>query len=153
METIYWLFLVVLFLVVEVMTMGLTTIWCAGGALIAFICGMLGLPLPWQIGVFVAVSILLMVATRPLAIRFLNSRTTRTNADSLIGRTALVTETINNLRALGTVQIDGMTWRARSEDDNTVIQKGDQVIIRKIQGVKLIVTAADKSSGEGQTTN
>lgn len=142
MQTIYWLFLVVIFLVVEIMTMGLTTIWCAGGALIAFICGMLGLALPFQIGVFVASSIVLMVATRPLAIRFLNSRTTRTNVDSLVGRHALVTDTIDNLKALGTAQIDGMTWRARSEDD-TVIPKGSQVVIRRIQGVKLVVASAE----------
>ena len=143
MQTIYWLFLAVLFLVVELMTMGLTTIWCAGGALAAFFCGLAGLSLPVQIGVFVAVSVLLMVATRPLAVRFLNSKTVRTNAESLIGREALVTEQIDNLKAVGTVKVDGVTWRAKSETD-VLIPEGSTVVVREIQGVKLVVAACEK---------
>ena len=99
MEPIMWLILLACFLVVEAITVGLTTIWFAGGALIAFCAGLVGFGLGVQIGVFVIVSILLLILTRPIAVKFFNQERQKTNAESLIGQHALVTEDIDTIKA------------------------------------------------------
>ncbi|MCD8329485.1 MAG: NfeD family protein, partial [Lachnospiraceae bacterium] len=124
MQPIYWLFLMVILLVIEILTLGLTTIWFAGGALAAFVVGVFGLGLPVQLGVFGAVSVILLVSTRPLAARYLNRNTQKTNVESLEGQTAVVTETINNRLAQGMVQVNGVSWSARSSEDDVILESG-----------------------------
>lgn len=138
MEGIIWLAILVLMLVVEMITLGLATIWFAGGALVAFISSLLGAPIPVQIVLFVVVSLGLLIGTRPIAVKYFNKKRTMTNADSLIGKTAVVLEEINNLQAQGRVQVDGQEWAARSLN-NTVISEKKEVLIEEISGVKLIV--------------
>lgn len=87
MRVIYWLAIFIVLLIIEIATMGLTTIWFAGGALLAFCAGLVGFGLGVQIGVFVIVSILLLLLTRPIAVKFFNQERQKTNAESLI-RTA-----------------------------------------------------------------
>ena len=140
MRPIYWIILSVVLLFIEFATQGLTTVWFAGGALAAFILAAAGLGLPVQILVFVAVSIVLVIFTRPAAARWLNNRTTRTNADRVVGKEALVTKDIDNTLAKGEVQVDGVSWSARSSG-NTNIPAGSRVRVKEIQGVKLIVEA------------
>ena len=144
MQVLYWLLIAFVLLAIEFATMGLTTIWFAGGALAAFAAGMIGCGLPVQVGVFVAVSILLVLFTRPLAAKYLNQRTTRTNVDSLYGKTGVVTDRIDNREAVGMVKVDGVSWSARSADGR-VIPAGATVRVEKVQGVKLLVTAAGGS--------
>ena len=86
MRVIYWLAIFIVLLIIEIATMGLTTIWFAGGALIAFCAGLVGFGLGVQIGVFVIVSILLLILTRPIAVKFFNQERQKTNAESLIGQ-------------------------------------------------------------------
>ena len=85
MEPIYWLMLFVVLLGIEILTMGLTTIWFAGGALAAFLISLIGCPVWLQAVVFIAVSLILLLVTRPFEIRYLNQKTEKTNVDSLIG--------------------------------------------------------------------
>ena len=99
MRVIYWLAIFIVLLIIEIATMGLTTIWFAGGALIAFCAGLVGFGLGVQIGVFVIVSILLLILTRPIAVKFFNQERQKTNAESLIGQHALVTENIDTIKA------------------------------------------------------
>ena len=139
METIYWLGICVVFLVIEIATMGLTTIWFAGGALLAFVVSMLGLGLGVQIAVFIVVSFVLLLCTRPFAVKILNTRKVKTNVDSLVGQTGVVTEAIDNLAAAGMVTLNGQAWTARSENDREKIAKGAKVTVCAISGVKLIV--------------
>ena len=139
METIFWLILFVVLLIIEIFTMGLTTVWFAGGALVAFILAFAGLGLPVQIIVFLLVSILLLVLTRPIAIKFFNQERQKTNADRLIGQRAVVLETIDTLHGTGRVEVNGMEWSAKVEDPTAVIEAGTVVSIEGIQGVKLIV--------------
>ncbi len=120
MEMYIWLALMVLFILVEAGTAGLTTIWFAGGALVAFLAALLGAHLVVQVILFVLVSLLLLIFTRPLVKKYLNGRTLKTNADSLIGRTAVVSEEISNLRATGAIMVDGMSWTARSETEEAI---------------------------------
>lgn len=137
---IIWLVLLVVLLVAEAVTLGLTTIWFAGGAFVALIANLIGLHTAIQIALFFIVSILLLALTRPVAIRYLNKDRIKTNAESLVGRTAFVVEEIDNLKATGCVSIDGQEWTARCEDETAFIEKDKVVVIKGIQGVKLIVS-------------
>ena len=138
MEALYWLIAVVVLLVVELLTMGLTTIWFAGGALTAFIIAFLGGGRWIQIIVFLVVSFALLFFTRPIASKFYNGKRVKTNTDSLIGKEAKVTKQIDNFNQQGTVIVNGLEWSARAEDD-AIIEVGKKVEIKSIEGVKLIV--------------
>ena len=139
MTVMYWLGAAAIFVVIEIITMGLTAIWFAGGALVGAVMAAFSLPLWSQIIAFVIVSVILLILTRPWALKYLNSRTVRTNADSLIGQTALVKETINNMESKGLVQLNGQDWTARSFEAGEIIPEGSEVIVKEIRGVKLIV--------------
>ena len=126
MEMIFWLIVFVVLLIVEIATMGLTTIWFAGGALVSFL----------------AVSILLLVLTRPIAVKYFNQEREKTNVDSLIGQNAVVLEEINTIKATGRVEVNGMEWSAKTEHTE-IIEVNTVVSIKGIQGVKLIVEKAE----------
>lgn len=145
MEAICWLAAVIVLLVIEIATLGLTTIWFAGGALAACIAALLQASIPVQIILFFAVSVLLLLFTRPMAVRYMNRGRTKTNAESLVGKEAVVLQKIDNLNSQGQVQVNGLEWTARSEAGQGVIEAGTVVIIGKIDGVKLIVR---KKEGE-----
>lgn len=144
METIFWLVLFVILLIIEILTMGLTTIWFAGGALVAFILAFVGFELPVQIIAFLLVSIALLIVTRPIALKFFNQERQKTNAESLIGQKAVVLETIDALRGVGRVEVNGMEWSAKTDEPENVIENGKVVVIEGIQGVKLIVKEEEK---------
>ena len=139
METLFWLIMFAVLLVIEILTMGLTTIWFAGGALVAFVLAYIGFGLPVQIIVFLVVSIGLLVITRPIAMKFFNQERQKTNAESLIGQKAVVLEKIDTLHGIGRAEVNGMEWSAKTDDTNMTIEAGEVVIIEGIQGVKLIV--------------
>jgi len=120
-------------------TAGLVSIWFVFGSLVALICAALGAAVWLQIFWFVIVSVATLVLTRPLVKRYVDSRSVATNADRSIGRTAVVTERIDNLAAAGAVKLDGVVWTARSTDDAVAIETGERVTVRAIEGVKLIV--------------
>ena len=130
----------ILLILIELATMGLTTIWFAGGAVAGFVASMLGANVVIQAAAFFAVSILLLFFTRPFAVRYINSNKTKTNVDGLIGQEALVLEEINNIRETGCARLEGKEWTARSMND-TVIPKDTVVTVERIEGVKLIVKA------------
>ena len=134
-----WLVALVAFLVIELITVGLTTIWLAGGALVAFILAILGVNVRVQIIAFVVISFLLVYFTRPLAVKYLNPRRTRTNSDELIGETVKVIERIDNRAAAGRALARGMEWSARAVSDDMIIEKDALVKVLRIEGVKLIV--------------
>ncbi|MGN0426070.1 MAG: NfeD family protein [Acetatifactor sp.] len=136
---IIWLVVLILMILVEVATMGLTSIWFAGGALISIFAAMIGAPIWLQIILFFAVSLLLLFSTRPIAVKYFNKNRTKTNVDSLIGRQAIVITAIDNLKATGQVAVGGQEWSARGPESNSRIESGAVVRITAINGVKLIV--------------
>lgn len=140
MQSIGWLVFFLILVVIEIQTMALTTIWFAGGALIAFLLSLFGVGLMPQLVVFVVVSFAMLFLTRPWAARFLNKKTVKTNAESLIGQEARVTAEINNQLGTGTVVVNGMEWTARAADAKEIYPVQTPVLIREIRGVKLIVT-------------
>lgn len=136
---VIWIALIIIFLLVEMVTVGLTTIWLAGGALVAFLLSIVHAPLAIQIVAFLVVSFVLIYFTRPWATKYINSRRTKTNADSLIGQVVKVTKEINNSELKGKVLANGIDWSARSADDQKKIEAGKMVKVLRIEGVKLIV--------------
>lgn len=139
MTVMYWLIAAAAFVLLEILTMGLTTIWFAVGALVGAVMAALGLSLWVQILAFAVVSAIVLLFTRPLARKYLNNRTVRTNAESLIGCVCMVTQTIDNLRAEGQVTVKGQVWTARSTSEERSIPENTKVRITAISGVKLIV--------------
>ncbi|MBQ2287544.1 MAG: NfeD family protein [Lachnospiraceae bacterium] len=139
MYEIFWLVAFGVLLLVEILTLGLTTIWFAAGALAAFLMAALSLPLMVQIVVFLMVSALLLIFTRPVMTKHLNAKTTKTNAESLVGDKARVLIPVNNLKEEGQVMVNGMEWTARSTKDEVTFQKDEMVRIAGISGVKLII--------------
>ena len=119
--TVVWLFILVVLVVVELITMGLTTIWFAGGALAAALIAIPGTPVTLQILIFLVVSALLLYFTRPIAVKYFNRDRTRTNVESMIGRQAIVISEINNVEGTGQVNTGGMEWSARSSYHNVVL--------------------------------
>lgn len=137
--TVIWLILLVIFLVVEASTMGLTTIWFAGGALIAFLAAIIHAPIWLQVVLFLAISLLLLFYTRPIAKKYFNQKITKTNVDTVIGQNAIVIEEIDNLQGKGRVVLAGQEWSARSVEENGKIAEGAVVEVEAVSGVKLMV--------------
>lgn len=135
-----WLIITVILIVVEIITLGLTSIWFAGGAFVAGLISLTGAHWLVQLLVFAVVSTLLFVFTRPFAAKHLM----KTNVDSLIGKEGIVKQEINNLEAQGVVKLSGMEWSARSADDSK-IAAGEKVLVQSIDGVKLIVTKSTQA--------
>ena len=136
---IFWLVLLIIAIVVEVLTMGLTTIWFAGGALVAILATLLHAPIWLQVILFMAVSLLLLFFTRPVAVKYFNKDRVKTNVESMVGRQAVVTSEIDNLQGIGQVTLSGQEWSARSMDDTLRIPAGSVVDSVSVSGVKLIV--------------
>lgn len=145
MESVYWLILFVILAAAEAATMALTTVWFAGGALAAFFAAKAGASVNAQLSVFVLVSFVLLIFTRPWALQHVNRHTVKTNADSLVGKQARVTEEVNNILGTGTAVINGQEWTARTEEEDTICPVGATVEVCAIRGVKLIVKAVKEA--------
>ena len=140
---VYWLIALVVFLVIEAATLGLATIWFAGGALVALIAAMCGA----GIVLFLVVSLVLLFFTRPFAVRFLNKDTLKTNVDRVVGMEGVVTEEISNLAGTGKVSLGGNIWTARTENEGGTIPVDTVVAVLRVEGVKLIVKVKEKEGG------
>ena len=139
MESIYWLILFIVLLIIEIVTLGLTTIWFAGGALVGFIACLLGAGIQVQVYLFIGISLVLLIFTRPAVKKYLNRQTVKTNAEGLIGRTAVVKERVDNRRSEGIAVLNGQDWTARAVCDEDILEPGEEVWVKEIRGVKLIV--------------
>lgn len=138
--SVIWIALIIIFSVVEVLTMGLTTIWFAGAALIALLAALVGLSVPVQIGIFLLSAALLIYFTKPLAKDFLRIGSEKTNVEAVIGQSGPVVKGIERY-ATGQVKINGQIWSALSEDGEP-IETGMKVQVVAVEGVKLIVKKA-----------
>ncbi len=139
MNSTYWLITLAVLLVIEIITLGLTTIWFAGGALVAFLLSLVSDSFILELVVFLVVSLVLLFFTRPIAQKYFNKQRVKTNYESLIGRDGKVIERIDNFNNTGQVMVGGLEWSARALDSQEIIETGERVIIREVSGVKLIV--------------
>ncbi|MDE6956917.1 MAG: NfeD family protein [Lachnospiraceae bacterium] len=134
-----WLALVIVLIVIEIFTVGLTTIWFAGGALAAIVINLLGLGMVWQIIAFLVVSGVLLFFTRPWALKYINSNRVKTNYEGVIGKVIRITEIVDNMNQTGKAVVNGQEWSVRSEQDKVILGEGTLAKVVKIEGVKLIV--------------
>ena len=139
MVLIFWMVILILCIVIEVLTLGLTTIWFAAGALVAIFAALLYAPIFVQVILFLLVSLTLLFFTRPIAVKYFNRDRVKTNVESMVGLQAIVTGEIDNVQATGQVTVSGQEWSARSWDDKVRIPAGAVVVVVAISGVKLIV--------------
>lgn len=135
---VFWVAMLIVLIVVEAVTAQMVTIWFAAGAVAAIVAELLGAQVWLQWAVFVFVSVIALVVTRPLVKKLTQTKLQPTNADRCIGQVAVVTEEIDNVAAKGQVSVNGTVWSARSAD-GSVIAKDEKVTVEKIEGVKLIV--------------
>ena len=138
MNYIGWLIVFVVFAALELVSVGMTCIWFAVGALAACVTSLFTGNWIIQSIVFIIVTVLFLLFLRPLAVKYVNNKTEKTNVDSIIGRTAKVVTEIDNVNAKGMVVIDGVEWTVRSKDDR-VIPKETLVEVVEVSGVKVIV--------------
>ena len=142
--SMFWLAAVIILGIVEALTVGLVTVWFALGALAALISSLFDGPLWLQILLFIVVTAVSLVTTRPLVKKYFGKNTHKpTNADMVIGKQAQVTEDIDNLTGTGAVKCMGKEWSARSENGEA-ISAGEIVTAVKIEGVKLIVSKSSQ---------
>lgn len=139
MMIIFWIGLIVVLLLVEIATVGLTTIWFAAGALVALIACALGLGVIGQVILFLAVSFILLYFTRPWAMKYLTPHKVATNYENAIGKEVRVTEEIDNRKSTGVAILNGQEWTARSDDENVIIGNESMAVVTAVEGVKLIV--------------
>lgn len=136
---LFWLAVMVIMLVIEIATLGITTIWFAGGAFIAFVLAMLNAPFLVQILAFLVASLVLLIFTRPVAVKYFNKDRARTNVEGMIGRQAIVVSEVDNLQGIGRVTVGGQEWSARTSQEGIVLPVGAVAIVKAVNGVKLIV--------------
>jgi membrane protein implicated in regulation of membrane protease activity len=136
---IVWLIIAIVLAVIELSTLGLVTIWFAVGALVSMIAALLGANIWVQLICFILFSIVILVAVRPLAEKYINRNIKKTNIDAVIGRRLIAKTDIDNIKGTGKVDMDGSTWLAQSSIDEVTINAGQEVVVVKVQGAKLIV--------------
>ena len=134
-----WLALLIIFLVIEIITVGLTSIWAAGGALIAMILSLLHIPMIWQIIAFLLVTAILLYFTRPFAMKIINSKREKTNYEGIIGETIRIEKRVDNLDQTGMAVVNGQEWTVRAENEEEILEPGTLAKVVSISGVKLIV--------------
>ena len=132
-----WIVAIVIFIIIEIATVGLATIWFAVGAAVAFFEALVGWPFYVQLISFIVVSVVLLIFTRPLLVKRMNLGKVKTNVDILIGKDGVVLEDIDGFET-GLVKINGQIWTAKALNNET-INKGEVIVVDHIEGVKLIV--------------
>ena len=133
-----WLGLAVILIIIESLTMGLTTVWFALGALVSMLLAFFRIPIPWQILIFLVISLILLIFTRPVAVKKLKIGQERTNSDALVGKEGTVVQEIT-LDEKGKVKVKGQIWTAASSDDRPVAL-GSRIRVEEIRGVTMLVS-------------
>ena len=138
-----WLIISGVCFIAEIITVGFLIFWLAIGALFAMVVSFFTDKIIIQTAVFVISSTVLIFATKPFVKKFAKTKDVKTNAYSIIGKNAIVTKDIDSINGKGQIKVDSETWSALGKDDMN-IEKGTEVEVLKIDGVKAIVTPVKK---------
>lgn len=138
-NTMVWLAAMIILIIIEIVTVGLATIWFAIGALVAIIVSMLGGGIILQMTVFLVVSFGMLILTRPFAVKYINNSRTRTNYEGIIGKVVRITQEVDNIAEKGGAMVNGQEWTVRALDDRNKIAAGSLAKVVDIKGVRLIV--------------
>lgn len=140
MVTGIWIAIAIAMFVIEASTVGLVAIWFGVGSLASAIASIFGMSFKAQIVIFIVVSIVLLLLTRPFVKKIVKPKNSPTNADTLVGKVGVVIVKIDNISGVGRINIQGLDWAAKSNTEEP-IPVGEKVIVNRIEGVTLIVTA------------
>lgn len=151
MTVLIWLIIMIIFLIAEAITVGLATIWFAAGALAAMAVCALGFGTFVQFMVFFIVSMVLLIFTRPFALKYVNPNKVRTNYEDAVDKIVKITERVDNINGTGTALLNGQEWTVRSRADSEILEPGDLAAVVGIAGVKLIVVKASGETTESKT--
>lgn len=138
-NTMVWLAAMIILIIIEIVTVGLATIWFAIGALVAIIVSMLGGGIILQMTVFLVVSFGMLILTRPFAVKYINNSRIRTNYEGIIGKVVRITQDVDNIAEKGNAMVNGQEWTVRALDDRNKIAAGSLAKVVDIKGVRLIV--------------
>ena len=133
MMTYVWAAVIVGALLVEGVTLALVAVWMIPGALAALIMSLCSLPVPWQMVAFVSITLVTMILGFKI-----RRKKTKTNVDSVIGKTVLITEEVNNIEGKGAGKVGGLIWSVRTRDAAESLVPGDLAEVLSVEGVKLI---------------
>lgn len=139
MNTMVWLAAMIILILIEIVTVGLTTIWFAIGALVAIAISMFGGGTLLQITAFLAVSFVMLIFTRPFAVKYINSNRIKTNYEGIIGKVVRITQDVDNIAGKGNAVVNGQEWTVRAARDECKIAAGELAKVVDIKGVRLIV--------------
>lgn len=139
---IIWTVLIIVFAVAEAFTLGLTSIWFALGSVVALLASLIKLPIYLQIAIFLIATLIMLIYTRPVAVKYLRIGASKTNVSALLGETGIVLKRIDTYN-LGQVKVKGQIWTAKSETGED-IPRGEEVEIVSVEGVKLIVKPVEQ---------
>lgn len=134
---IIWLIGVIAFIILEAVTYQMVSVWFVIGAIGGLITSLTGVDFWVQMTVFLALSLVLLICFRPIAVKKLKTDY-KTNADAVIGKKVTITKETDTITGTGEGRLDGMVWTVRSESGKT-LTVGDVAEVKKIEGVKLIV--------------
>lgn len=134
-----WLAVIILTIIIEIITVGLTSIWLTGGGIAALVVCLLGGHWGLQLAVFFVVTFILIYFTRPWALKYIESRKTATNYEEVIGKTVRIIEDVDNVKETGKAIYNGMEWTARAKVDTETFSLDEQARVVGVQGVKLIL--------------
>ena len=144
MTVFIWLGIMIILLLAEAATVGLTTIWFAAGALAAMVLCALGVGAFGQWTVFFVVSLVLLYFTRPIALKWMTPHKPRTNYENAVDKTVRITERVDNIAGTGTAVLNGQEWTARMQQDDVTLEPGELATVAAVEGVKLILIPFDK---------
>ena len=128
-----WAAVVVGSMLLEGVTLALVAIWLLPGALVGLVLSILSVPLPWQVGAFLVVTVLTFILGFKV-----RRKKSKTNIDALIGQVVVVTEEVNNIEGKGAGKLNGQVWTVRTRDASETLVPGDLAVVVSIEVVKLI---------------
>ena len=133
----FWLAMAILMSVLELILPGLTTIWFALGSLVMIPLSLLPIPFVIQVVICLVISVVLLIFTRPFAMKKLKANKEKTNVDALVGKSVLVIKDISKFEK-GEIKVDGIIWTARSDDDTT-LKAGEECFLLRVEGATAVV--------------
>ncbi len=141
----FWLIASGIFFIAEIITTGFLVFWLGIAGLITMCISFFTDNLMIQASVFVILSAVLILVTKPFVNKFVNKKETveKTNAFSIIGKTAIVIKDIDSINGVGQIKVDGEVWSAEGVNGSN-IEKGTKVEVKEIDGVRAIVTPITK---------
>ncbi|MCR4705841.1 MAG: hypothetical protein K5641_07235 [Lachnospiraceae bacterium] len=135
----FWLFAIVVFAAIEMITLGLTFIWPAIGCIVGAVLALLEYPIWMQVTSAIATTLILFLLLRSLIVRVFNRDKRRRNAETYLGRTGIVVAEVDNNAGAGEITMDGRTFAVSAPPHTGVIPVGRVVKVMEVSDKRFVV--------------